>query len=242
MMKSMRTTKSGNIGRLGLTVFMGLIFVFLTRAAFSQEKENGKIISYDLLEKTQDQIENLNVQVYKIKEKYPKATIEKIYQDGHVSKVIVTGVTDETDKKRLEVYVMDLENLRGRILNLKNRVGVYYVTETEPEPKMGFEQFYDKLYSHVTYPEVAKDLGVEGSVYVKFIIDEQGKVSHVTANEDIQSTYDEAIDALESEAIAAIKETSGDWIPAKVGGVPVSHWVVLPVQYRIETPYTLPFF
>jgi TonB family protein len=197
--------------------------------------------NYQEIEKKMDRIENLYAEIYEILEEYPESNYTYVREDGKVSEVKVDGIPNERDKKKLELYLIDMEDLKSGISNLTNRVGIYYVTETEPKPEMGYTDFYSELHSNLSYPSEAEDNGVEGTVFVKFIVDPEGNVENVFAVEDIETSFDWVINDLKKEAKMAVKATSGKWEPAKIGGVPVSQWVMIPVQFKLESPYTRGF-
>ncbi|MCV9386524.1 energy transducer TonB [Reichenbachiella ulvae] len=194
--------------------------------------------SYDDIEKTQDEIESIYVNIYRIMDEYPEATFNLDYPN----KVQIYGVTDMTDKKQLKTYLLNLETLKSDILNLSNRTGVYYVSETDPKPEMGYKDFYSQLYSELGYPEKAKDRGVEGTIFVKFVVDSDGEISNAIVAEDIEDADEYVINALSKEAKDAILSTSGDWKPATVGGLSVASWVVVPVQFKLKSPYFQPIY
>lgn len=224
--------------RLSTNLLAFSLLALFSIPAFAQVERND----YQEIEKKQDRIENLYVEVYDILEEYPECTYTYVHEDGEVTEVTIDGIPDNRDKKQLEVYLIDLEELKSDIFNLTNRVGIYYVTETEPKPEMGYEDFYTALHSNLTYPSDAESNGVEGTVFVKFIVDHEGNVEHVFADEDIETSFDWVVSDLKKEAKKAIKATSGEWEPAEVGGVPVSQWVMIPVQYKLESPYTRAIF
>ena len=220
-----------------LTTLLFLI-VLGNAPALAQVDENN----YLEIEKKQDQIEHLYVQAHRIIENYPEITYSYVYQDGDVSAVLIEGISDNHDKKQLEVFLIDMERLKKEIFNKSNRVGVYYVTETQVEPKEGYRDFYANLQNSLTYPESAEEKGVEGTVYVKFVVDPQGNVHSVRTSEDIEAPGDWIVQELKQEAKNAIKSTSGEWTPATVGGVAISQWVMVPVQFKLESPLFLPVF
>lgn len=194
---------------------------------------------YGDLEKDQDKIEELNVHVYEIIRDYPGASYDYVRKDGKVADVVITGIPKGKVKDQLRLYLIDLNNLRESILNTPNRFGVHYVTETQPKPEMGYKKLYDQLYASLEYPENAKDEGVEGSVYVKFIVEADGEVSHVITANTLEPKQDWVVKEVTREAKDAVMATSGKWIPAKLGGVAVSQWMVLPVEFKLEGA---PFF
>jgi hypothetical protein len=216
----------------------GTLIAFFTlcvsQSAFAQTKH------YDEIEKTQDKIESLYMNVYGIMDLYPGTTYQYIHDGDEVSSITITGIPVEKDKTQLEGYLTELEKLKKDIFNLSNRVGVYYAAETEPKPKTGFDDFYASMQRNLTYPEDAKENGVEGLVFVKFVVDSRGNIGHIVADEDIDTSFNWVVDDMKKEAKAAVKSTSGQWEPAKIGGIPVSQLVVLPVQFKVESPYFIP--
>jgi len=231
--KNLMTLKTKN-----LLMTLSLSF-FLVFAAFAQDKGS---MTYSEIEKTQEDIEAMYVQIYDILEEYPKANYTYVYEDGDVTEVNIMNLPDNRDSKQLQVYLMDITEMKQELANQKNRVGIYYMAETEPKPKMGFEEFYDKLHADLTYPKEAKDNGVEGTVFVRFVVDDDGNVDHLSATENIETSYNWLIDDLKKEAKQAVAATSGEWKPAEIGGIPVAQYAVIPVQFKLESPYFRPTY
>lgn len=50
-----------------------------------------------------------------------------------------------------------------------------------------------KLYSEITYPEKARAAGIEGRVYIEFIVDKNGKVAEPTLLRGIGGGCDEEV-------------------------------------------------
>ncbi len=190
--------------------------------------------NYDEIEQTQDLIEDLYVDIYDIIDEYPDVTYNYVYEDGVVTGVMIEGIPDNRLAKQLELYLIDMDELKRSIYNMSNRTGIYYVTETEPKPSNGYNDFYNQLYNNIAYPEAATDNSVEGTVYVKFVVDHEGRINNILTAEDIEAPGDWIVKEMKKEAREAVKSTSGQWTPARVGEVPVAHWVVLPVQFKLE--------
>jgi TonB family protein len=239
-LKMKRMSNSGLAFLLATGVFCGIT----TRQAIAQHTDpipatKSNSVSYDELEQIQDRIEDLNISVYKIRYRYPEVSYHFVSERGETPEVQINGMPDNTDRQRLNDYLVELQKKKDRIFNLSNRVGIFYVTETDPEPKAGYQDFYDILYRNLNYPESAMEHGVEGNIMVKFIVDEEGQVSNVTAMDEIETAFTADLKELRMAAKNAVRETSGDWIPAKANGRPVQHWVSIPVQFRIENPLHL---
>lgn len=55
---------------------------------------------------------------------------------------------------------------------------IYSVVETSPEFIGGNEAMYKFLMDNISYPQQAREKGIQGKVYVQFIIEKDGSVSH----------------------------------------------------------------
>lgn len=100
--------------------------------------------------------------------------------------------------------------------------------EKMPEFKGGNEKLMEFLKKNIRYPEMCKEMGIEGNVYVRMIIDQTGKVTQPTVVKAVDNTC-----GLEKEAIRIIKLLP-DFIPAENGGKKVSVYYHLPVRFRLE--------
>lgn len=98
----------------------------------------------------------------------------------------------------------------------------YFVAVEEmPEPIGGI----GAIQSKIEYPEIAKRAGVEGRVYVKAYVDEQGNVTKVELMKGIGAGCDE-------EALAAVQDTK--FKPGKQRGKPVHVQVSIPVVFKLQ--------
>jgi TonB family protein len=75
-----------------------------------------------------------------------------------------------------------------------------------------------------TYPPALRAAGRSGEVTVRFIVEPDGKVSHVS----VVRSSDKAFDAPTVEAVRTLR-----FRPAKVGGRPARVWVMQPVQWVV---------
>jgi protein TonB len=82
------------------------------------------------------------------------------------------------------------------------------------------------LYSKIRYPEIARQAGVEGTVYIKFVIEKDGSVSNATIVRDIGGGCGE-------EALRVVNSLP-KWTPGKQRAVPVRVQFNLPVKYKLD--------
>lgn len=74
------------------------------------------------------------------------------------------------------------------------------------------------------YPQIAKLAGIEGTVYLKLLIDEKGNVVKVKVEQG-------AKEILDNSALQAAKEAK--FSPAILNNKPVKVWVILPVAFKL---------
>lgn len=98
---------------------------------------------------------------------------------------------------------------------------IFVVVENMPELIGGIQG----LQKRVKYPEIAKKAGVEGTVFLQFVVDEKGNVVDPAVVKGIGAGCDEA--ALEAIKTAKFK-------PGKQRGKPVKVKFSLPVRFRLK--------
>ena len=102
----------------------------------------------------------------------------------------------------------------------------FMIIDEQPKPNDGFNALYTYVAENLKYPVKAKNEGVEGKVFVEFIVDRDGKLINVKAIKGIGAGCDE-------EAVRVIKE-SPKWIPGKVVNMPVKVRMILPISYKLS--------
>ncbi|MEM6325571.1 MAG: energy transducer TonB [Bacteroidota bacterium] len=98
---------------------------------------------------------------------------------------------------------------------------IFEVVEQQPELIGGLEG----LQGRVEYPEMARRAGVEGKVFIQFVVDEQGRVSQAVC---ARSPNEMLCDA----AIAAVQESQ--FRPGMQRGRPVKVRYTLPVDFKLR--------
>jgi protein TonB len=102
---------------------------------------------------------------------------------------------------------------------------VFDIVEDTPEFPGGMESWGEFLRNNLKYPEQARQMGVEGTVYVVFEIRKDGSVENVELLRGIGAGCDE-------EAMRVIKE-SPNWTPGKQRGHIVNVRMRLPIRFKL---------
>ncbi|HEY5826456.1 MAG TPA: energy transducer TonB [Cyclobacteriaceae bacterium] len=97
--------------------------------------------------------------------------------------------------------------------------------EESAAPKDGIAAFYKYVGEKIKYPAQARRMGIEGRVFVSFVIGKDGSVSEVKATKGIGAGCDE-------EAVRIIQSAPA-WKPGRHGGRTVKQRMVLPITFRL---------
>lgn len=132
-----------------------------------------------------------------------------------------------TEANETETYlILDKTKHRQKIQNLQNNEdGIFTIVEETATPKEGIESFYRYIAANLRYPVQARREGVEGKVYVEFIVNTDGSLSDPRVVRGIGGGCDE-------EAVRMIKEAAA-WNPGKQRGVVVKQKMVLPIVFKL---------
>ena len=82
------------------------------------------------------------------------------------------------------------------------------------------------IQENVEYPDIAKSMGVEGTVFVKFYIDKKGNV------DPNKISIIKGIPALNEAAIAAVKKSK--WKPAQQRDMRVGVYQTIPIKFELK--------
>ncbi|MNE30630.1 transport protein TonB [compost metagenome] len=86
------------------------------------------------------------------------------------------------------------------------------------------------LSNHVQYPQAAIDSGIQGKVYVQFIVETDSSISNVKATRGA-----ELGGGLPAEAERLVREMP-KWAPGTQKGVPVRAYFTMPVNFKLDAP------
>ncbi len=103
---------------------------------------------------------------------------------------------------------------------------VFTIVEQQAEFKGGMKKFLEYVGKKMKYPNVARRIGVEGKVFVQFVVERDGSITDVLVIRGIGAGCDE-------EAIKVISE-SPKWNPGKQRGRAVRVRVIIPITFRLK--------
>lgn len=104
---------------------------------------------------------------------------------------------------------------------------VFQFVEQMPEFPGGEDKLIAYLAKNIRYPRVAQENGIEGTVFVTFVVDSDGNIK------DVKTQGSPKGGGLEEEAIRVVK-TMPRWKPGRQNGRAVSVQYNLPVRFKLE--------
>ena len=103
-------------------------------------------------------------------------------------------------------------------------------TSVEPDKPATFPggefKIMEYLRDNLVYPEPAREKGIEGKVYVQFVVEEDGSITNVKIMRSVNKWLD-------AEAFRVIKSMP-KWNPGTQNGEPVSTTMMLPINFKIN--------
>jgi len=103
---------------------------------------------------------------------------------------------------------------------------IFLIVEEAPEFPGGTRALYKYISSHVKYPVIAQENGIQGKVYVKFVVNEEGDVS----NAEILRGVDQSLDV---EALRVVNSLP-KFKPGKQRGRPVKVFYNAQISFQLQ--------
>ncbi len=103
---------------------------------------------------------------------------------------------------------------------------IYTVVENMPQFPGGDEARVKYMIENVKYPETAKDKGVQGSVYVSFVVEKDGRITNTKVVKGVEKSLD-------TEAFRVVSAMP-KWTPGKEKGKAVRVQFNMPIQFKLK--------
>ena len=102
---------------------------------------------------------------------------------------------------------------------------IFTIVEDQPEYPGGINEFYKFVANNMRYPVQARRMGIEGRVFVQFVVQKDGSLEEVQVIKGIGAGCDE-------EAVRVIKKAK-NWKPGKQRGRAVKVRMIIPIVFRL---------
>jgi periplasmic protein TonB len=140
-------------------------------------------------------------------------TIEEIKQN-EVAAVEVEGDAEVVFEEPVVEVVAEDENK------------VFLVVEQQPEFEGGYEAMMNFIRKNMRYPASARRMGIDGTVFVSFVVGKDGSINDVKVIRGISADCDK-------EAVRVV-QAMPPWKPGKQNGKPVFVRFNLPIKFKLN--------
>lgn len=134
-----------------------------------------------------------------------------------------------------ELEIMDTEMSQDDIVDFSKMVfeeetrdegEIFMIVEEMPEFPGGTEALQKYLAQSVDYPVVAQENGIQGRVYIQFVINQNGEVTNATILRGVDPSLDR-------EALRVV-EAMPKWKPGKQRNSPVRVSYIVPINFLLQ--------
>lgn len=133
---------------------------------------------------------------------------------------------DERNSLSVKIDGKDFDiNFAGGILKDDSKIYTDAV-EVAPEYPGGYNAMFDFISKNVKYPKESKEKGIEGRVYVQFVVEKDGSLNEITVLRGVSEDID-------AEAIRVVKAMP-KWKPGMNEGKTVRVQYVLPFNFKLS--------
>jgi TonB family protein len=133
--------------------------------------------------------------------------------------------TDLTDKPNFGFSVFP--PMYSRNDDFDGTEPVYVVVDKLPEFIGGIKEMFKFMGQNIKYPEAARENGIEGTVYIGFVVEKDGSMTNFVLKRGIGAGCNE-------EAMRVLKAMNGKWESGFYGGQKVRVAYTLPIKFKLE--------
>jgi len=219
--------KRGLFLQIGFILSLALVIM-----AFQWKTPERKFNTYT--ENTEEQVFVMDpVPRTKMKTAIPESNMEKVQKEIIKSEEVKIKIVDDRTliKTPLDSTVKFTDFIQNNQLAVDSTEFVmpktpYRVVEDMPEFPGGNEAIPAYLAGQAKYPEVDYQIGIEGTVYLQFVVDENGQVGDVIVQRGVSNRLDR-------EAMRVVQNMPR-WKPGRQQGHAVPVYFQVKVKFKIQ--------
>lgn len=166
-----------------------------------------------------------------------KFTAPVIKKDEDVAPEDELKSQDDLAKTAVAIGSFDVkgnDEAAGEVLKAKEVIAqekpveekVFDLVEQMPQFPGGDAALFEYLSTHIKYPTIAEENGVQGRVIVTFVVERDGSITDVK----VVKSVDPSLDKEASRVVAGMPK----WIPGKQNGSAVRVKYTVPVTFRLQ--------
>ena len=203
-----------------------IISLLIAWMAFEHKSYDRREIDPSLLNRTVEVDEEM-VEITKQEEQKPQPVevpkqttqLEIVQDDVEVEDIEINAEVDQQEV--IEEYV-PVEVEEEEVVEQE----IFQIVEEMPAYPGGDQKLMEYVAKNIKYPQIARETGIQGRVFVGFVVEPDGSVSNVKVLRGIGGGCDE-------EAMRVVKSMPR-WKPGKQRGKAVRVSYMLPVNFKLQ--------
>ena len=210
---------------------IGLVFALaICLVAFewtTEEVSAGNLGDLSMNEVFEEEIDNTEQETPPEQEEpeieEPEAVIEEltiVEDDVKVDNIDINSEADEKTKTNINIVQVTEAPPEEEVEAI-----AFAVVEDKPIFPGGDAALMKFIGDNTKYPEIAKENGIQGRVFIQFVIDKKGAVTKVQVAKGVDPYLD-------AEALRVVRLLP-NWSPGKQRGKPVPVTFVVPINFKL---------
>jgi len=235
--------RTSNLLQLGL-----IISLSLTLLGFEYSSTNVKTHK-----NTTSKMHNLEIEVIydEVKIERPKVPIQNLPKEINRSSntssstqqistniqvtnnqnLVTTNINTPTSDSVIIInFVNDILDLSDRIFDVVEEMPTYesllVIKDKTERVEQTEKELLINIYKTIKYPKMALELGIQGKVYVQFVVNKDGEITNVAISRGVHAELDE-------EALNAVKRLP-KMVPGKQRDKVVNVRYNIPIEFRLK--------
>ncbi len=209
--------------KMPLYYLVGLnVAIFLSIAAFSWKSEQPKITIPEDADSIFDEMEDIPITMITPPPPPPKPIVPVLKE---VKEEPIETPEIIIDQNEVDEPIPEIEFITTEIIDVADEAP-FVIVEEMPSFPGGMEGFYKFISKKVKYPAQARRMGIEGRVYVEFVVERDGSLGEIKVVKGIGAGLDE-------ESLRVMSKVPS-FNPGKQRGVPVRVKMTIPINFRLS--------
>ncbi|HLT72835.1 MAG TPA: TonB family protein [Cyclobacteriaceae bacterium] len=227
-MEPKKTEKADLTKKSGLFFNIGLVVALLIAVAAFEYKKAGDANLDDLARNN-----NIFEEIIEVPPtEQPPPPPPKVQQPQIIEvpdeEVIEEEIEIDMDNEITEETKVEVITIQPQEVEKEDPNEIFLVVEETAAPVGGMNAFYEYVGKQMQgkYPAQARRMGIEGRVFVEFVVEKDGSLTDVKAIKGIGAGCD--------ELAVKVVQNAPKWKPGKQRGKPVRQKMVLPIVFKLN--------
>lgn len=210
--------------QIGLVIALALVLVAFEWASSDATKSDQYAISEDAGEE-----EIMPITTQEVKPVLPPPpppqvmdVLNIVEDNANVDDELVLADTESDQNTQVE-YVAPIEVEKEEEVE---EAAVFFIVEDMPLFPGGPAELNKYIAQSVKYPVIAQENGIQGRVYISFVVNAKGKIENVKVARGVDASLDK-------EAVRVV-EAMPDWKPGRQGNKAVKVSFTIPVNFVLQ--------